>query len=186
MLALAGTPGPVAAAEPQRFIGEVEAQFDAAHEQPKGPARLAVCTTLVSRAFDLATIAKATAARQWDDVVHGLSDDLVTAVSRRLAAECVSMTGHTRRGHAVIRRVRQMKDGVRITAQYPGPGGEAAGSVFVWSLVPGGPWGFRATDLSVDGHSAAITLREDFEGSLAGHHGDLAAAIADVARRAPR
>jgi hypothetical protein len=52
--------------------------------------------------------------------------------------------------------------------------------VLVWTLVPGGPLGWRAVELVADGRGVAATLRAEFAAALAARGGDADAAIADL------
>ena len=83
-------------------------------------------------------------------------------------------------GAASIARTREAAGALRVTTQFPATDG--AGSVLVWTLAPGGPWGMQARDLVSDGRSVAATLRGEFESALAARGGDLAAAIAELGR----
>jgi hypothetical protein len=77
----------------------------------------------------------------------------------------------------VIRRRREVPEGLRLTTQLPA----ADGSALVWTLVPGGPLGWRAVELVADGRGVAATLRAEFAAALAARGGDADAAIADLA-----
>ncbi len=83
-------------------------------------------------------------------------------------------------GPGVIRRVREIEGGIKLTVQFPKDGD--TGTVFVWTLRPGGSLGFTARDLSVDGRGVVAMLRADLDAALAVHDGNVAAAIADLAR----
>ncbi len=168
-----------AAVSPELFVERVQARFDQIRATGAG-GREAACRSLVSDLFDVRAVAQGTGGPGWKTFAAAAKTALEAAVRRRLAGECVGVAERPATGPGVIRRVREIEGGIRLTVQFPKEGD--AGTVFVWTLRPGGPLGFTARDLTVDGRGVVATLRADFEAALAVHDGNVAAAIADLDR----
>lgn len=173
----------LAAVSPQDFVERTQARFDTVRAA-SGTARDRLCHALVAELFDGATIARATAAAEWAGLSTQHRAALGAAVRRRLDGNCAEIAARPKTGDGVVRRVREIEGGIRLTVQFPDANGD--GSVFVWTLRPGGSFGWTARDLVIDGRGVMATLRADFEAALAARGGNVGAAISDLARvRAP-
>lgn len=169
-----------AAVSPELFVERVEARFDQVRATGAG-GREAACRSLVSDLFDIRAVAEGTGGSGWKTFAASAKTALEAAVRRRLAGECVGVAERPSTGPGVVRRIKEIAGGIRLTVQFPSQGG-GAGTVFVWTLRPGGALGFTARDLSVDGRGVVATLRADLDAALAVRGGDVAAAIADLDR----
>jgi hypothetical protein len=171
--------GALRAGTPEEFVRTAENVFAEAGRPAQPDARAAACARLVADGFDLASLA-ATAAGQFRNALGPeLDRKMIDAVATHMTTECTTLRFDVAAGTATIIRTRETDFGIKIITQYPGPENEA-GQVLVWSLRTGGPWGYRAVDLSVDGSSLALTLRDTFDAAVLAHAGDLGAAIADL------
>lgn len=169
-----------AAISPELFVQRVDARFDLVRAASVG-GREGACRSLVSDLFDADAVAEGTGGPIWKSLSASAKTALRAAVRGRLAAECVGVAERRKTGPGVVRRVREIEGGIRLTVQFPGEGG-ADGTVFAWTLRTGGVLGFTARDLSVDGRGLVSTLRADLEAALAVHEGNVTAAIADLGR----
>ncbi len=169
-----------AAISPEQFVQRVDARFDAVRATSAG-GREAACRSLVADLFDIRAVAEGTGGAAWKNFGTSAKTALEAAVRRRLAGECVGVAERPSTGPGVIRKVKEIAGGIRLTVQFPGEG-SAGGAVFVWTLRAGGALGFTARDLSVDGRGLVATLRADLDAALAVRGGDVAAAIADLDR----
>ena len=173
----------LAAVPPETFVERTQARFDLVRAA-SGSARDRLCHALVTELFDGATIARATATTEWAGLSTQHRAALEAAVRRRLDGNCAEIAGRPKTGDGVVRRVREIEGGIRLTVQFPEANG--GGSVFVWTLRAGGSFGWTARDLVIDGRGVVATLRADFEAALATRGGNVGAAIAELGRtRAP-
>ncbi len=166
---------PASAASPESFVARSQAQFDAMRAGTVS--RQTGCTRYVAAAFDLSYLTQVVADRHWGQFGATLRSQLTSAVSTRMVNECIGLLDRPERGPAIVRRVRSVSGTVRVTAQL-----QDSGTVFIWTLRPGGAWGYEALDLVVDGHSLGGTLRDEFENQLTAHEGNVKLAIANLAR----
>lgn len=169
----------LAAVSPELFVERVQARFDQIRATGAG-GREAACRSLVADLFDVRAVAEGAGGPGWKAFAAGTKTALEAAVRRRLASECADVADRPATGPGVIRRVKPIDGGIRLTVQFPKEGD--TGTVFVWTLRTGGSLGFTARDLSVDGRAVVAMLRADLEAALAVHDGNAAAAIADLAR----
>jgi ABC-type transporter MlaC component len=168
-----------AAAPPEAYVSHSEAEFRTLRALPPG-SRPAGCARAMDKAFDRAAVAKAVAGALWAGMGPGLRGDLDDAVAERLVAACLELLDRPDEGSAAVKRVRELGGGlVRITVQYEGRNG--SGTVLVYTLRPGGVWGWKAVDLFAEGSGVVATLQADFEAALAARGGNVPAAIADLA-----
>ncbi|CAG1014243.1 MAG: hypothetical protein F9K19_03285 [Rhizobiaceae bacterium] len=168
-----------AAVSPETFVERVQARFDQIRAVGAG-GREPACRSLVADLFDVRAVAEGTGGPGWKAFAASAKTALEAAVRHRLASECVDVADRPTTGPGVIRRVREIEGGIKLTVQFPKDGD--TGTVFVWTLRPGGALGFTARDLSVDGRGVVAMLRADLDAALAVHDGNVAAAIADLAR----
>ncbi len=173
-----------AAPAPESFVARTQARIEAARSLAGATARRQACAALVADAFDAPAVARAAAGESWTMAGAAARRGFADAVGRRLAGECTNLLDRPERGEVSVRRVRQTPDGVRVTAQLQTASGP--GSVFVWSLAPGGPLGWRATDLSIDGRGVVATLHGDLEALLTAQGGHVEAAMDAFAAGASR
>ncbi|HHZ10962.1 MAG TPA: hypothetical protein GX405_19520 [Rhizobiales bacterium] len=173
----------LAAISPELFVERVQARFDQIRATAAG-GRDAACRSLVADLFDVSAVAEGVGGPGWKTFAAASRAALEAAVRRRLSSECADVADRPATGPGVVRRVREIEGGIRLTVQFPTEGD--TGTVFVWTLRPGGPLGFTARDLSVDGRAVVAMLRADLEAALAVHDGNVAAAIADLARSGRR
>ena len=164
----------------EAFVRRAEDGFRAARAQPDRAAQEARCVALMPEIFDSAALAEAAAGANWAALPPALRSAMAEAVQARLGRECRALMARPDSGPAAIHRVREMAGTLRVTTQLPATDG--TGSVLVWALAPGGPWGMQARDLVSDGRSVAASLRGEFDSALAARNGDTSAAIADLAR----
>jgi ABC-type transporter MlaC component len=181
-LFLALTAAALAAVSPESYVAQTEVRFTAIRAAA-ADAKEPLCRRLVSDLFDESAVAAGAAGPLWKSFSASQRSALQEAVRRRIAGECAGMARRAETGEGVIRRVREIEGGIRLTVQYPDPSG--AGPVFVWTLRPGGSFGWSARDLAIDGRGVVATLRADFEALLATHSGNVAAAIAGLGRTRP-
>lgn len=169
-----------AATSPEQFVQRVDARFDVVRAAGTS-GREGACRSLVSDLFDAGAVAEGTGGTRWKTLPASAKTALHAAVRSRLAVECTGVAERPKTGPGVVRRVKEIEGGIRLTVQFPGENG-ADGAVFVWTLRAGGALGYTARDLSVDGRGLVATLRADLEAALAVHEGNIAAAIADLGR----
>ena len=157
---------PVAASAQEAFITQLDAALRPLPSLSPDDAR-AACAQMVEATFDMPALAQAVA-------VEGVATaDVGAALRERFVANCVRNRREERlvflglRGESVVSRLDR-PDGTE--------------RVMVWRLQPGGPWGWRAVDVSVEGVGQAARLRDELRGRLAAT-GDPDAALAGFARR---
>lgn len=171
--------GALLAGSPEDFVRSAESVFAELDPAAHPDARAAACARLVADGFDVASLAATAAGRFRGTLDAELERKMRDAVATHMTTECATLRFDVAAGTATIIRTRETDFGIKIITQYPGPETEA-GQVLVWSLRAGGPWGYRAVDLSVDGSSLALTLRDTFDAAVLAHEGDLGAAIAEL------
>lgn len=171
---------PASAADgPRDFIANVETRLRAARALPDAPAREAACRTLLAETFDAEALAQAAAGALWDRLDDARRAAMVAATARRLDGECPSLLARPDTAAPEVLRERPAGAGLRIVTRLSRADGTAI--MLVWAVIPGGPLGWRMTDLVADGIGTAATLRSEFEALLAVRDGDAAAAITDFA-----
>jgi len=183
MLVLAPVLAPLpafAAGSPQDFVDRTSSAFDAIRAKGTLSAQRAGCRSLVAKVFSLTALSRHVAGDNWRKLDPASMDALTSAVAFRLSEECAAVLRKSKTSGASVRKTRQTNAVLKVTALYPGPDDD--NRVFVWSLTPGGPMGYRAVDLSIDGRSVVLTLRADFDAGLAARDGGIKAAIAAVRR----
>jgi hypothetical protein len=171
--------GAALAASPEQFVERVQGRFDAIRAVAAG-GREAACRSLVADLFDVRAVAEGAGGPAWKKLGAPLKTAMEGAVRRRLVGECVDVAERPATGPGVVRKVKEIAGGIRLTVQFPADGGN--GAVFVWTLRGGGALGYTARDLSVDGRGLVATLRADFEAALAVHDGNAGEAIGDLGR----
>jgi ABC-type transporter MlaC component len=136
------------------------------------------CARFVDVAVDLDVMSRAIGDRLWAQTNAARRQAIETAVRRRMVAECAARA----RGEgatATVLKARTTGSGgsltVRVTAR---AGGD---QTITWPLRPGGEWGWKATDVVLDGRSVAFTLRDEVNGVFEASN-DIDAAIARIAR----
>lgn len=164
----------------EAFVRRTEEGFRGARALADRTAQESRCAVLMGEIFDTAALAEAAAGTGWAAMTAAERVALAGASLARLGRECRSLMARPDPGAATIARIRDAAGALRVTTQLPATDG--AGSVLVWTLAPGGPWGMQARDLVSDGRSVAATLRGEFESALAARGGDIAAAIAELGR----
>ena len=171
---------PASAADgPRDFIATVEARLRAARALPDAPAREAACRTLLAEAFDAQALAQAAAGALWDRLDAPRRTAMVAATARRLGRECPALLARPDTAAPEVLRERPATDGLRIVTRLARADGSSM--VLVWAIAPGGPLGWRMSDLVADGIGTAATLRSEFEALLTMRDGNAGAAIADLA-----
>lgn len=182
MLAAALLPlvaAPAQAAEaPRDFVATVEARLRAARALPEPAARDPACRALLAEAFDAEALARTAAGPHWPVLDAARRAAMTQAAARRLGRECTGLLARPDAGMAEVVRERADAAGVRIVTRLPQADGTA--TVLAWTIMRGGPLGWRLVDLVVDGIGTAATLRSEFEALVTMHDGDLPAAIRDL------
>lgn len=176
LLFLAGAAVASAAAPVESFVTGVDTRLDELRATEPG-ARADGCGQLLDDAFDETAIVPAVAAGHWGSLGQ-FRDDFAAAVGARLLRACLDVLVRDDEGDGTVRRVRERDGYQRVTVQYGTA--ENPGTVLVWTLQPGGPLGWQAVDLTVEGRGLVAELRADFEAAL-GARGSVPAAIADLA-----
>lgn len=174
---------PAQAAGPEDFLAALEARLGAARAQPVRADAETACAATLADAFDTALLAEAVAGEAVRDWPAPERAALAAAIASRLARECRDLLRRPDPGPARVLRLREGPGGPRLTVEIPS--GEGPGHIVTWTLVPGGPLGWRAREMLADGRGLAATLRAEFEGALAMRSGDRGAAIRDLARGQP-
>lgn len=177
---LAGLLAPPASAAdgPRDFIATVEARLRAARALPDAPGQQAACRALLTEAFDAEALARAAAGALWDRLDDARRAAMVAATGRRLGRECPGLLARPDAAAPEVLRERPAADGLRIVTRLARADGSSM--LLAWAIVPGGPMGWRMSDLVADGIGTAATLRSEFEALLAVRDGDAGAAIADL------
>ncbi len=171
----------MAATDPSVFVQLAQTAMTAARQAPTPQGQGAGCTALIADAFDIPALARGVAGPHWDSLKPDEVTALGAAIARRLVGECIALLARPAPGAAAIKRVRTTDSGVRVTTLASDAKGNDHASI--WALRPGGPWGFRAIDLIVDGTSTVQTLGQDLDAALTARPGDTSAAIASLAAR---
>jgi len=174
--AVAAEPPPV-----ENFLLRSEAGWREIAASPPGAPRIAACDTQAEASFDIPLLAHAVAG---DFIWLKLGDDgharFTAALRERLARDCARRRGP---GTLTLLRTHQRADGFSVTARLTGA--EAEERTLVWRLRPGGPWGWRASDVSADGVSLSAVLHEQVRAAFDTAEGNAEAAIAGLAHGAP-
>lgn len=168
-----------AAGGPRDFIATVEARLRAARALPDAPGQQAACRALLAEAFDAEALARTAAGALWDGLDDARRAAMVTATGRRLDRECHALLARPDTAAPEVLRERPAADGLRIVTRLARADGSSM--VLVWAIAPGGPLGWRMSDLVADGIGTAATLRSEFAALLTMRDGDAGAAIADLA-----
>ncbi|MEO3472214.1 ABC transporter substrate-binding protein [Roseomonas sp. CAU 1739] len=163
------------------FVGRSAASMRDLDAVAPGASLRTACAEQIEASFDLPAMARAVAGLDiWDRLGAARQPAFIAALRARLATEC---THRQRGGTLTPLATRQTAAGVSLTVRLTLPdGGER---ILVWRLHEGGPWGWRASDLVVDGISAAAALRDEVRAGVEAADGDVAAAIPALSRGAP-
>lgn len=91
--------------------------------------------------------------------------------------QTVCMRELRQRGAAGIELLRERQTAERVTLNSRVRYADGTETIATWRLVQGGPWGWRADDLTLDGNSLIGLLRSEFTSLVNGLGGDFAMAI---------
>lgn len=180
VLLLATPPSGVAQPMAADYLARAEASMQSiAAAAPGAPAR-AACAAHMEAAFDLAALAEAVAGPRVLTVLGTAGRPTFdAALHLRLAADCAR---ERRPGRLVPLGERPVAGGIALAARLVPT--EGAERVLVWRLRHGGPWGWQASDLSIDGRGIAATLHAEVQAQFEQMGGTAEAAVSALARGA--
>ena len=138
--------------------------------------RKILCERTTAAIFDLRVVAMAIALpATWNAMSETNRRHLTQVTTSRLARECQKLADRGDPARARIVKITQRPEGVRMTVLAPDTDGNHR--AIVWTLRPDAYRHLKAVDITIDGRSAAITLRHEFANALGARHGDINEAI---------
>lgn len=125
--------------------------------------------------FDMPLVSRSVAGALWDVMASAERTALQDAIINR--AQTVCMRELRRRGAPGIELLRERQTAERVTLTSRVRYADGTETIASWRLAQGGPWGWRADDLTLDGNSLVGLLRSEFTSLANGLGGDVAMAI---------
>lgn len=145
--------------------------------QPSAPDAwpAAECAIVLQDGFDIPLVSRTAAGPLWDGMAPSERIALWETIINRGKTVCMRELRQRGAPEIEVLRVRQTAQGASLTSRMRYADGTE--TIATWRLVQGGPWGWRAEDLTLDGNSLVGLLRSEFTSLANGLGGDIAAAI---------
>jgi hypothetical protein len=148
-----------------------------------GDGATSACLRLFRSLFDEDAFVRGTADTAWQAMTASQQAAYRVAIEGRVAEECVRQNGGATGGSVILVGVRQGDGGDQLVATRGYREDGAATPTTVWRVrAPRSGAALRAVDVTVDGRSALISLRDEASAALARSSGDVNALIAAMGR----